>query len=76
MLAEQLRAAADEGGQAGSLNGRRRAHCAYNPYASGSDSEIADKALAGERFTEPHYLRQAQRFLGRRCASCAEPECS
>ncbi|HEX3691948.1 MAG TPA: type IV secretion system DNA-binding domain-containing protein [Solirubrobacteraceae bacterium] len=38
--------------------------CAYNPYASGADSEIADKALAGEVFTEPHYLRQAQRYLG------------
>jgi hypothetical protein len=37
----------------------------YNPYARGSDTEIADKALAGERFTEPHYLRQAQRHLGR-----------
>jgi type IV secretory pathway TraG/TraD family ATPase VirD4 len=38
--------------------------CAYNPFARGSDSEIADKVLAGERFTEPHYLRQAQRLLG------------
>lgn len=36
----------------------------YNPYAHGSDSEIADKVLAGERFTEPHYLRQAQRYVG------------
>lgn len=36
----------------------------YNPFAYGSDSEIADKALAGETFTEPHYLRQAQRYLG------------
>lgn len=36
----------------------------YNPFARGSDSEVADKVLAGERFTEPHYLRQAQRFLG------------
>ncbi len=36
----------------------------YNPYSRGSASEIADKALAGERFTEPHYLRQAQRYLG------------
>jgi len=35
----------------------------YNPFAAGSDTEIADKALAGERFTEPHYLRQAQRYL-------------
>jgi hypothetical protein len=37
---------------------------AYNPYAHGGASEIADKALAGETFTEPHYLRQAQRYLG------------
>jgi type IV secretory pathway TraG/TraD family ATPase VirD4 len=36
----------------------------YNPYAQGDASEIADKLLAGERFTEPHYLRQAQRYLG------------
>jgi conjugal transfer pilus assembly protein TraD len=36
----------------------------YNPYAQGSDTEIADKALAGEIYTEPHYQRQAQRFLG------------
>jgi hypothetical protein len=38
--------------------------CVYNPYAQGGASEIADKALAGEQFTEPHYLRQAQRYLG------------
>jgi hypothetical protein len=36
----------------------------YNPYANGSETEIADKALSGETFTEPHYLRQAQRYLG------------
>jgi Type IV secretion-system coupling protein DNA-binding domain len=36
----------------------------YNPYARGTETEIADKALAGERFTEPHYQRQAQRYLG------------
>lgn len=36
----------------------------YNPFAHGVASEIADKALAGERFTEPHYQRQAQRYLG------------
>ena len=35
----------------------------YNPYAHGSPSEIADKALAGEPYSEPHYLRQAQRYL-------------
>ncbi|MFI4993429.1 MAG: type IV secretory system conjugative DNA transfer family protein [Solirubrobacterales bacterium] len=37
---------------------------AYNPYTHGTDTEIADKALSGEHFTEPHYLRQAQRYLG------------
>lgn len=36
----------------------------YNPVARGGRTEIADKLLAGERFTEPHYLRQAQRYLG------------
>jgi type IV secretion system coupling TraD/TrwB family protein len=39
-------------------------NCIYNPYARGSETEIADKILAGERFTEPHYLRQSQRYLG------------
>ena len=38
--------------------------CTYNPYGEGGASEVADKALAGETFTEPHYLRQAQRYLG------------
>lgn len=36
----------------------------YNPFGHGAASEIADKALAGEHFTEPHYQRQAQRYLG------------
>jgi len=48
----------------------------YNPFGHGGASEIADKALAGERFTEPHYQRQAQRYLGHavralRCAGLA-----
>jgi len=52
--------------------------CIYNPYARGGASEIADKALAGERFTEPHYLRQAQRYLGHavRALRCAGSEVS
>lgn len=36
----------------------------YNPYKHGVATEIADKALAAETYTEPHYLRQAQRYLG------------
>jgi hypothetical protein len=63
VLREQLRRAARAAG--------REVHewsplgpTVYNPLARGSETEIADKALAGERFTEPHYLRQAQRYLG------------
>ena len=47
----------------------------YNPYARGSETEIADKALAGERFTEPHYLRQAQRYLGHVVRVLRNAEC-
>lgn len=36
----------------------------YNPYEHGSDTEIADKLLATETFTEPHCQRLAQRYLG------------
>jgi hypothetical protein len=36
----------------------------YNPFAHGGETEIADKLLAGEHFSEPHYLRQAQRYIG------------
>jgi type IV secretory pathway TraG/TraD family ATPase VirD4 len=36
----------------------------FNPLAQGQDGEVADKALAGETFTEPHYMRQAQRYIG------------
>jgi hypothetical protein len=48
----------------------------YNPYGHGSPGEIADKALAGEHFSEPHYLRQAQRYLAhaaRALAAVGEP---
>ena len=47
----------------------------YNPFARGSETEIADKALAGERFTEPHYLRQAQRFLGHVVRALRKADC-
>ena len=50
----------------------------FNPFAQGTESEIADKVLMGERFTEPHYQRQAQRFLGHevRALRAAEIEVS
>jgi conjugal transfer pilus assembly protein TraD len=62
-MREQLRGAAIDAGRSfieWTPDGER----VYNPFARGSASEIADKVLAGERFTEPHYLRQAQRYLG------------
>jgi len=63
MLREELRCAATHRG-AQFLEWTPEGPLAYNPYAQGGDSEIADKALSGEQFTEPHYLRQAQRYLG------------
>ncbi|HEY4897629.1 MAG TPA: helicase HerA-like domain-containing protein [Solirubrobacteraceae bacterium] len=62
-MREQLRVAAQAADRR-FLEWTPQGCCAYNPYSVGSDTEIADKALAGERFTEPHYLRQAQRYLG------------
>ncbi|HVR05283.1 MAG TPA: TraM recognition domain-containing protein, partial [Solirubrobacteraceae bacterium] len=62
LLERELRAAAARRG-ARFLQWSPEGPVAYNPYARGSHSEIADKALAGERFTEPHYLRQAQRYV-------------
>jgi hypothetical protein len=50
----------------------------YNPFLTGSPGEIVDKLLAGERFSEPHYQRQAQRYLGHvvRALRAAEQEIS
>jgi hypothetical protein len=59
----QLRAAAAAAGRA-FIEWTPSGPSAYNPYARGGETEIADRLLAGERFTEPHYLRQAQRYLG------------
>jgi conjugal transfer pilus assembly protein TraD len=63
MLRDELERAAKAAGRE-FLEWSPNGPCAYNPYAYGEDSEIADKALAGEVFTEPHYLRLTQRYLG------------
>lgn len=63
LLRQELQLAADGRGVA-FLEWTPEGPLAYNPYAQGTDTEIADKALSGETFTEPHYLRQAQRYLG------------
>ncbi len=62
LLRERVQAAAERAGRQ-FLEWTPSGPCAYNPYGHGSAGEIADKALAGERFTEPHYLRQAQRYV-------------
>jgi hypothetical protein len=62
MLEEHLRRTAEKCGVP-FLRWSPEGPLAYNPYAHGSHTEIADKALAGESFTEPHYLRQAQRYI-------------
>lgn len=36
----------------------------YNPFGRGSAMEVVDRVLSAEHFTEPHYMRQAQRYLG------------
>ncbi|MGA8745898.1 MAG: hypothetical protein WB507_08540 [Solirubrobacterales bacterium] len=36
----------------------------YNPFARGGPTEIVDKILAGQRWTEPHYEMATQRLLG------------
>jgi conjugal transfer pilus assembly protein TraD len=62
LLRENARAAAQRAGRP-FLEWTPSGPSTYNPYGHGSAGEIADKALAGEHYTEPHYLRQAQRYL-------------
>jgi len=62
-MRERVRSAAADAGRE-LLEWTPEGECVYNPFALGGASEIADKALSGEQFTEPHYLRQAQRYLG------------
>jgi len=62
-LRDALAAAADDGGRA-LFEWSHEGPAIYNPFGRGDATEIADKALAGESWSEPHYLRQAQRYLG------------
>ena len=36
---------------------------AWNPLAHGNPTELKDKMIATERFTEPHYQRAAERYI-------------
>jgi hypothetical protein len=62
-LREVARCAAREAGRR-FIEWTPRGPAVYNPCARGSDTEIADRILAAEHYTEPHYQRQAQRYLG------------
>ena len=62
LLRERAREAAGHTGRA-FLEWTPDGPSAYNPYGHGTAGEVADKVLAGERYSEPHYLRQAQRYL-------------
>ena len=61
-FAEQLERAAAAAGtrlRVWSLDGSER----WNPLAHGNATELKDKLIATERFTEPHYQRAAERYL-------------
>jgi hypothetical protein len=60
---EELRAAASRAGRQ-FREWDPQGKTIYNPYDRGSNTEIADKLLAAEVFTEPHYQRLAQRYIG------------
>ena len=48
----------------------------WNPLASGNPTELKDKLIATERFTEPHYKRAAERYaqLALRTMTELDPE--
>lgn len=60
---DQLLAAAERAGRK-LLVWDPQGETVYNPYDRGSNTEIADKLFAAEVFTEPHYQRLAQRYIG------------
>jgi type IV secretory pathway TraG/TraD family ATPase VirD4 len=60
---EQLRAAASRAGRQ-CREFDPQGNTIYNPFDRGSNTEIADKLLAAEVFTKPHYQRLAQRYIG------------
>jgi hypothetical protein len=61
-FAAQLRAAAESGGRS-YLQWTPDGGSHWNPLATGNATELKDKLLATERFTEPHYRRAAERYL-------------
>jgi type IV secretory pathway TraG/TraD family ATPase VirD4 len=46
-----------------------RGRTVYNPFGRGNPTEVADKALAGHQWSEPHYELATQRLLGQTLAA-------
>ncbi len=63
MLFEVLQQAARGSGR-GFLSWSPIGSAIYNPFARGNPTEIADKLLIGQRWSEPHYEQQTRRLLG------------
>ena len=68
---EQAAAHADRRFRIWTLDGPQR----WNPLAVGNPTELKDKLIATERFTEPHYRRAAERYtqLALRTMRAVEP---
>jgi DNA helicase HerA-like ATPase len=61
-FAEELRAAAEAAGRR-FIQWTPDGPSHWNPLAAGNATELKDKLLSTERFTEPHYRRAAERYL-------------
>jgi type IV secretory pathway TraG/TraD family ATPase VirD4 len=61
-FARQLRAVAEGAGRRFRIWTPDGGEC-WNPLASGNATELKDKLISTERFTEPHYQRAAERYL-------------
>jgi DNA helicase HerA-like ATPase len=61
-FAAELRAAADAAGRR-FIEWTPDGPSHWNPLSAGNATELKDKLLSTERFTEPHYRRAAERYL-------------
>ncbi len=72
-FAAELQAAAEAAGRP-FREWSPEAQTRWNPLASGNATELKDKLLGTERFTEPHYRRAAERYLQIAIATAQEAE--
>ena len=72
-FAERLRAAASESGRPLRI-WTPDGPASWNPLASGNATELKDKLIATESFSEPHYRRAAERYVQLALRTMAELE--